>query len=411
MSPTPASPAPNNTPTARRPSSSSSTAASTLRCAAASPAPNAGAASPRASTPTSAPTRSGRGWPPTSMRPPAPAPTCPHLLTDAVDRHGPLPDELPAAALWWRLAGTLEPPTLAAANTGLRPAWTPELHRLLGSRIAETVIADPAWPSLVAAVAASGWQPRDLLAAAAEHLRDIARNRTPAARRIRAPADLPRRTAHPPRRHHRRRHPPPRRSRRAIRPRRARRAARPVHRPRRPVLTSRRPTPTTTPTATPKTPSTALDFTDLPRHRPSPRRRASTPTSPPLRAQRDAAHATRCPTGPGDPARRAGPAETAAADELAELHERHQQQRHHQHDLAHAHGDWVSAEHTAEIHRALLDQLAAQISAAERRRRRRPGRHLSHPPRRAGPATPPTSTPPSPGARQPSTPPAPPCSR
>ena len=40
------------------------------------------------------------------------------LLTDAVERHGPLPDELPAAALWWRLAGTLEPPTLAAANTG-----------------------------------------------------------------------------------------------------------------------------------------------------------------------------------------------------------------------------------------------------------------------------------------------------
>ena len=79
------------------------------------------------------------------------------LLTDAVERHGPLPDELPAAALWWRLAGTLEPPTLAAANTGLRPAWTPELHRLLGSRIAETVIADPARPSLVTAVAASGW--------------------------------------------------------------------------------------------------------------------------------------------------------------------------------------------------------------------------------------------------------------
>ena len=51
------------------------------------------------------------------------------LLTDAIKRHGPLPDELPAAALWWRLAGTLAPPTLDAANTGLRPAWTPELHR------------------------------------------------------------------------------------------------------------------------------------------------------------------------------------------------------------------------------------------------------------------------------------------
>jgi hypothetical protein len=36
------------------------------------------------------------------------------------------------------------------------------------------VIADPAWPSLVAAVAASDWPPRDLLAAAAEQVRDIA---------------------------------------------------------------------------------------------------------------------------------------------------------------------------------------------------------------------------------------------
>jgi hypothetical protein len=77
------------------------------------------------------------------------------LLTGSIERHGPLPDELPAAALWWRLAGTLEPPTLETANTGLRPAWTPELHQLLGSRIAETVIADPAWPSLVVP-----WPPR-----------------------------------------------------------------------------------------------------------------------------------------------------------------------------------------------------------------------------------------------------------
>ena len=96
-----------------------------------------------------------------------------HLLTEALTRHGALPDELPAAALWWRLAGTLAPPTLHRADTALRPPWTTELHHLLGSRIAETVIADPAWPSLVAAVAASGWPPRDLLAAAAEHLRDI----------------------------------------------------------------------------------------------------------------------------------------------------------------------------------------------------------------------------------------------
>jgi len=45
------------------------------------------------------------------------------------------------------------PTTLDRANTRLRPAWTPELHHLLGSAIAETVIADPIWPSLIAAVA------------------------------------------------------------------------------------------------------------------------------------------------------------------------------------------------------------------------------------------------------------------
>jgi conjugative relaxase-like TrwC/TraI family protein len=96
------------------------------------------------------------------------------MLNDAVQRHGPLPDELPAAALWWRLAGTLAPPTLEQSNSDLRPPWTGELYRLLGARIAEAVIADPHWPALVAAVAAADWAPRDLLSAATEHLRDIA---------------------------------------------------------------------------------------------------------------------------------------------------------------------------------------------------------------------------------------------
>jgi hypothetical protein len=96
------------------------------------------------------------------------------LLDEALTRHGPLPDDLPAAALWWRLSGTLAPPTLAQPNTGLRPPWTAELYRLLGARVADTVIADPQWPALVAAVAASDWPPADLLTAATEHLRDIA---------------------------------------------------------------------------------------------------------------------------------------------------------------------------------------------------------------------------------------------
>ncbi|MGE2818280.1 MobF family relaxase, partial [Mycobacterium heidelbergense] len=100
------------------------------------------------------------------------------LLHHAATEHGPLPAEMPAAALWWRLASTLAPPSLEATDTKLRPPWTAELHHLLGTRIAEAVITDPAWPGLVAAVTASDWPPRDLLAAAAEHLRDIAATQT-----------------------------------------------------------------------------------------------------------------------------------------------------------------------------------------------------------------------------------------
>ena len=96
------------------------------------------------------------------------------LLTDAAQR-GPLPDELPAAALWWRLAGTLAPATIDTPSSGLRPAWMPDLHRVFGSTLAEAITADPAWPGLVAAVAAADrrrWTPLDLLTVAAEHLRD-----------------------------------------------------------------------------------------------------------------------------------------------------------------------------------------------------------------------------------------------
>ena len=110
-----------------------------------------------------------------------------------------------------------------------------------------------------------------------------------------------------------------------------------------------------------------LDFTDLPRHRPTPRPPSVDADIAALRAQRAAAHQHAAQLAQAI-LRCHGPAEVAAAAELAELHERHQQQRHHQHDLAHAHGDWVSAEHTAEIHRALLDRLATQINAAQRRR-------------------------------------------
>jgi hypothetical protein len=67
------------------------------------------------------------------------------LATAAAE--GPLPDELPAAALWWRLSGALSPATLDTTRNRLRPPWTAELHAVFGSAIAETIVADPAWPA------------------------------------------------------------------------------------------------------------------------------------------------------------------------------------------------------------------------------------------------------------------------
>ncbi len=60
-----------------------------------------------------------------------------------------------------------------------------------------------------------------------------------------------------------------------------------------------------------------------------------------------------------------GPAEQTAAAELAALHRRHRQQRPYQHRLAHAHADWLAAEHTHDQHHGLLDQLDKRIDAAE----------------------------------------------
>ncbi|MEV0027855.1 MobF family relaxase [Nocardia sp. NPDC050793] len=94
------------------------------------------------------------------------------LLTDAAARR-PLPDEMPAAALWSRLE--LEPSALDQNLTSheLRPHWLPALHTVLGTVTAERVIEDPAWPRIVAAIdRATGtrWTPHDLLATAHELL-------------------------------------------------------------------------------------------------------------------------------------------------------------------------------------------------------------------------------------------------
>jgi len=92
----------------------------------------------------------------------------------------PLPDEMPAAALWWRLSRHLAPAALSAqagdlgtdspaSPPALRPAWTSHLEVLLGGDLAARVTADPAWPALVAAVTQAtdwGWTAEQVLATA-----------------------------------------------------------------------------------------------------------------------------------------------------------------------------------------------------------------------------------------------------
>lgn len=68
----------------------------------------------------------------------------------------PLPVEYAAAALWYRLADTLEPAAATSATKGsgasrLRPAWTSVLRERLPADVAARVMADAHWPSLVAA--------------------------------------------------------------------------------------------------------------------------------------------------------------------------------------------------------------------------------------------------------------------
>ena len=97
------------------------------------------------------------------------------IITTA-GRQGPLPDELPAAALWWRIAGALSPTaTLATTHSRLRPAWITDVDAVFGAALTETITSDPSWPGLVAAISAADpakWTPRDLLHVAAEQLAD-----------------------------------------------------------------------------------------------------------------------------------------------------------------------------------------------------------------------------------------------
>ncbi|WP_280479063.1 MobF family relaxase [Nocardia asiatica] len=94
------------------------------------------------------------------------------LLTDAAAQR-PLPDEMPAAALWSRLE--LEPSALdtGSGHRNLRPDWITDLHTVLGDQAAERVLTDPAWPRVVAAIdraTSTDWTPHQLLATAHELL-------------------------------------------------------------------------------------------------------------------------------------------------------------------------------------------------------------------------------------------------
>ncbi|MFQ2879402.1 MobF family relaxase [Mycobacterium sp. MS3] len=284
------------------------------------------------------------------------------LLDEAVTANGPLPDEMPAAALWWRLAGTLAPPSLQRTDTTLRPEWAEELHHLLGTRIAEAVITDPAWPGLITAVASSGWPPADLLSAAAEHLRDSA-----ATRPLR-PDEYARLLTY--------------------------RIGLLTHHAA--TLDSDIPHPAAT-FSEPQTgeqldlfaPAIAhpadglaepppdlydyaygfaeddfagLDFSDLSTQRPAVIAPFGDIDIPDLRARRDAAqHRAQQILLSG------GPAEHALTDRLAELRCIQEHQRPFQHALAHAHKLWVDAEDTASLHNLLLTQVQASITAAHSR--------------------------------------------
>lgn len=91
------------------------------------------------------------------------------LLREALS--SPLPDDHPAAATWYRVAGALAPTTaLSGADTRLRPDWTPTMVALLPDGVGGRIIRDHQWPTLVAVVEAArdaGAEPASLLANAA----------------------------------------------------------------------------------------------------------------------------------------------------------------------------------------------------------------------------------------------------
>ncbi|MGK2875318.1 MAG: AAA family ATPase [Nocardioides sp.] len=97
------------------------------------------------------------------------------LRTAAAPDHpaGALPDELAAAALWWRMARHLTPAVAAqigdgSHGEGVTTDWAPRLADLFGPERAASIQASTWWPALVANVdhgLQRGWQVEALLGA------------------------------------------------------------------------------------------------------------------------------------------------------------------------------------------------------------------------------------------------------
>lgn len=97
------------------------------------------------------------------------------LRTAAAPDHpaGPLPDELTAAALWWRMARHLTPAVAAQIGDGshgesVTTDWAPRLADLFGPERAASIQASTWWPALVSNVnhgLQRGWQVQALLGA------------------------------------------------------------------------------------------------------------------------------------------------------------------------------------------------------------------------------------------------------
>ena len=281
----------------------------------------------------------------------------------------PLPTEMPAAALWWRLAGTLAPPTLARRDTMLRPPWTAELHHLFGTAITEIIVTDTAWPGLVAAVTASGWPPADLLAAASEHLRDLAATDAPprpdqyaqlltyrvellTQRAATIDQDIPHPADYSD-------HPAPSAGDQLAAYNHDLDQAGDLHEP--------PPDPLDYHVDDAHHELAGLDFDDLPAQRPPTIQTHTNADIAALRARRNTAHRRARQLAAAILGGAGGPAEQAAAAQMAELHRQLSDQRPHQHALARAHASWVQAEDTAELHHRLLNQLTAAATAATER--------------------------------------------